>query len=474
MRKRFKWQLIVFFIFLASLFILGGCKFNPTLEERRDEAGTSVQVTYYSNGEGSGFNNNTSVKELTIDLKADSVAFNVLTDSIDGGDSKKAPYTPTRENYTFVGWYTAKLDENGAPITNEKGEVELDQPYFSDDGTDREKLPAGTHLKLYAKWQANVAIKVYLIIGTEVPTEVTFQIKREGATVAVANEEWLYDLNFKNGERHEPSGNALIKASGFTLFDFYTDKACQTEVSWPIQQASEDVIVYAKYIAGNWTYLRNPDDVKNLFAAGAKTDFYLLNDIDCKAVTGLKCVPNFNSVLRGNGYTISNLTINAGQIAGDSTVSMFGNIGKTGGLQDVTFDNVTITTTLISGRQAYAYALFESIWDIASVQNVTLTKIYFTLERSSTDSVFINMNKTDDNGEQWFLTHALFGGVVTNQTEVEENGANILVDRNLTDQDFVDENGSLRLDVDVSEVQIILTVNTTGAPSLEVKLPDTP
>ncbi len=472
MRKKFKWKLIAFFATIASLLLLGGCTFNPTLEERMEEAGTEVLVTYYSNGTGSGFNKNTSKTEVTLYLPENAIAFNLLTDTIEGNASKVDPYTPTRENYTFVGWYEAQLDENGEPLTNEKGEVVLsDEPYFAVDGSNRETLPAGTHLKLYAKWQADVAVKVYLLIGDEVETTTEYQISRDDTTVTIEQGGWLTDINFFNGECHRPSDktlnkNAAFNASGYTLFDLYLDEDCQTRWSETIVQGDSDVIVYAKFLAGNWTYLKNPNDVKNLFTAGAKTDFYLVNDIDCKDVTGITCVPNFNSLLRGNGYTISNLTINAGEIMSESTASMFGNIGKTGGLQNVTFDGVTIKTTLLSGRQAYAYALFESIWDTASVQGVKIKTVDFILERTSTDATFLNMYANDE----WHFNHVLFGGIVTNQEEVDNGTAQTtVVNKNLTDAEFVDENGEICLGVDISETRVQLTVKLNGVE--QFKLP---
>ncbi len=428
MRKRFKWKLIAFLAVIASLFLLGGCDFQPSLEERRDKYGLTARVTYHSNGTGAYFGTpGSDVK--TLDLPEGALAMNIGKDTVLNGSMP----TPVRSNYTLVGWYEAQLDDEGN-VKMDNGEVVLKNTPF-DFST---RLQKGDEIVLYAKWQKNESIHVYLTCNE---IDAPFMVKRGEENVVVENGGWLIDYPYAaDGTRAEPTTSMYPSVTGYTLYDFYLDAECTEKVSWSSLRG--DCNIYAKYIVGDWTFLKAANDVKKLFIANAKTNFYLRNDIDCTGLTGVKGVPNFNAVLEGNNFTISNLTIEAGTYTiSDKTISMFGNMKENAALKNVTFDNITINGTLRPNIKVKVYALFESRVDATVIENVTLKRMNFTFECGA-DAFFTNMS----DGSVWFVTHALFGGKANGQGNVDDS---------LNDSQQVNDG----LDVDISEVQINVSIN---------------
>ncbi len=408
MKKSFKWRLIVFLAMIAALFLIGGCKFQPSLEERREEYDLPVSVTYYTNGSGAYFGSD--VTEKTLYLPDGAVAMNVGKDTVTNG----AMPVPTRNNHTLIGWYEAAgYDDEGNPIT-ENGEVVLKStPYFVD-GQERPVLKAGDEIKLYAKWQKDEAIYVHLVCS-DITEESPFVIKQNGKDVTIENDAVLTEYPyFTNGIRQEPKDSLIPKANGYTMVGFYTDKNCTQEVEWPIRQSEHgDYDIYAKYIKGNWVILKKAADISKLFLTVTQ-NFYLANDIDCTGIT-VNALANFTSTLTGNGYTIKNLTINGGtvNVPIPPTIAAFGNIQSGASIKDVTFENTTFKCTLTSNRNANLFGLFATIADVESITNVTIKDFKFALTCEA-NAYCLNMYIE----EEWRTEHTLFGGEGTDAEQV--------------------------------------------------------
>jgi hypothetical protein len=90
--------------------------------------------------------------------------------------------------------------------------------------------------------------------------------------------------------------------------------------------------------------LRTKNDVKTLFSSKAEnseTKFYLSNSIDAENVTVYPRA-KFAATLEGNGYTISNLTLQS-TLSQTSVSALFGNIQETATIKDITFADLTVT-----------------------------------------------------------------------------------------------------------------------------------
>ena len=405
MKKRWKWKLIAFFAVLASVLLLGGCKFQYTLEEKREETGMNACVTYYTNGNGAYFGTDVTMKKLY--LADGSVAINIGVDRVTNGTIP----TPTRSNYTLLGWYEAETDDNGNPLKDETtGEVVLKKQAFDF----KYRLQDGDDIVLYAKWQRNEAVNVYLICD-----EMDTPFVVDGVTLN--NKDFLKSYNYQsNNQRPMPGSTPTV--AGYTAFDFYMDEACTQKVAWPlVRDRDGDCKIYLKYIKGDWTILRDAESVQAMFTSTATRNYYLANDIDCDGET-MKASSTFNSNLQGNGYTIKNLNVSAGSIK-DMSVAMFGKLGAKAKIENVTFENVKLSCSLATDVHAEAYLFFSSTVSGATISSVTL-KGNLTIDvKREKSGILDNMVKNN----AWVYTNVLFGGYATDE-EALNSALGITVD----------------------------------------------
>ncbi len=424
MKKRWKWKLIAFFAVLASVLLLGGCKFQYTLEEKREETGMNACVTYYTNGNGAYFGTDVTMKKLY--LADGSVAINIGVDRVTNGTLP----TPTRSNYTLLGWYEAEVDDNGNPLKDETtGEVVLKKQAFDF----KYRLQDGDDIVLYAKWQRNEAVNVYLVCD-EITADKPFVV--DG--VQLNNKDFLKSYNYQSSnQRPKPADSTLPSVSGYTAYGFYADEACTQEVNWPLDRERDgDCKIYVKYIKGTWTILRDADAVKNMFASAAARNYYLANDIDCSSVT-VVAKSTFNYTLQGNGHTIKNLNVSAGNIKDEVVGSMFGKLGANAKIENVTFENVKLTCSLQSDVHARAYLFFAEKAASATIANVVLKGDLIIDVTREKDAILDNMVKSNSGVIEWIYTNVLFGGFETDEEALNgglgvtvDDGANVSVLKN--------------------------------------------
>ncbi|MBE7084748.1 MAG: hypothetical protein E7368_01680 [Clostridiales bacterium] len=425
MRKNFKWKLIAFLAVVASLLLLGGCKgckFQYTLEEKREETGMTACVTYYTNDKGAYFGTSDTEKKLY--FPAGAVAMNIGTDIVTNGTIP----TPTRENYTLVGWHEAELGPTGEIMRDEDGNVVLKAEAFDF----KTKLQNGDDIVLYAKWQKNEGIHVYLLcdgITEDAPFTITVGEGEDKKDVTVENNGKLVEYPYTQNVWYKTDPP---KAKGYTFFGLYEDKECTKEVSATVNQNEKgDYTIYAKYIKGNWTILRTPADIQSklLFATYiGNTNFYLANDIDCKDITVGK-LGAFSRNLQGNGYTIKNLNVDAGEIMqSEVVVSTFGRITSKGKIENVTFENITFNSKLTTKGaevRAKAYVLMQSMDEGATINNVAIKGTLKVNIIRDKICVYTNM-LVDENGEYaWDYSNLLFGGDGTDTEQANLYGVDI-------------------------------------------------
>ncbi len=406
MKKTLKSKLLVILMVLASLFVFAGCKVTQTLDEFRDANNLPAQVTYYSNG--GLFENNTTQKDIYYESgnkAADigNVKFNSGSISI------------SRDDYEFVGWYYVELDENGEPVKDANGEIILGEAVdFS------KPLQENEHWTVAAAWTALSKVKVQLVC-------------EEGATLSVSD-----TLSYKNGDVIkeysftstgivQSTTNAPIKVveNAYSFVEFYADEACTTKVEWPIQKGEEDIFIYAKYIEGNWKMLKEADDVKDMLGDTSLSSnrYYLVNDIDCSVLTrAISPTLKFNCELQGNGHTISNLKVEKTRLSNASKTSIFGELGETAVIENVTFDNVTVRYETMPNAFVETYLVCTAINVNAKINNVTINaQMEVVLANGASIANIPAMESGYD------MSHWKFGGY-----EKDEDYANINVSAELT------------------------------------------
>ncbi len=406
MKKRVKNKLVLLFVGLTALFAAAGCSTGESIEEFLAKRELYSHVTYYANG--GSFEGSDEVKDMY--FNAGDQAFNL---GIVGTTSGTVEIT--RLNYTFGGWYKAVLDENGQPKytvqtqTDKDGNVSELKVYELGEPVDFDvRLKKDDHWYVVAKWNANVRVDVQLVCFDEngnIDPEAT--VKEEGKDTPYTHHAviggFTYDTTDKAAVRD--TTELFTRADKeYTFVSYYADESCSdesriTEDILKGEDQQENAVVYAKYIKGDWTVLRERIDVSNIFkgnAAGKR--FWLYKDIDAKNAgitfkselsTANK---DFAGEIQGNGFKISNLKADVTLKNKNDSMSLFGNILDSAIIKNLTIENLTVNYTVRSTAGSTmtgsTYFVFTSVSANAGIENVKLTGT-MSVNKSSTAEITV-------------------------------------------------------------------------------------
>ncbi|MBQ7948403.1 MAG: hypothetical protein IJ284_01435 [Clostridia bacterium] len=402
MKRKLKAKLIVFLLAILSLFVFAGCSMGESLEEILETRNLNPQVTYYTNG--GQFENKNRKKDIYYSVGSKALNIGVVT-PVSGS------IEITRANFEFVGWYHV-----AEVIDEESGLCELGEAVdFS------VPLEEGDHWIVAAKWRALAGLKVVMACEDGKTISGTAAGKNGGA-VSYKNGDTLGEIEYDSKDEIVSSATTpekvffKVKNKAYTFVGYYTDAKCTTPVTWPIKRGVEQQTIYAKYVAGDWTLVKDSQDVYDMFEAlrnGANKRYWLCNDIDSANSALDFSVAKFAGEINGNGYTIKNLTVNKTVSATEPAVALFGAIEETAVLKDITFENVNFNVTMkLTTFQASVYFAFLSKAEGATVSNVNLSG------KMTVDGVKGAVVENINAGDAADYTKCLFGGYNTDSEYV--------------------------------------------------------
>ena len=446
MKKRVKLGLIGALMGLTAIFALAGCSINKTADGIKEDRNLNARVTYYANG--GMFNNVPQKQEVTLwmDASEEAYPFNVPSDNADkNGESNqqidKGSMAVSRDQFIFDGWYYAIMnEETGKPAVSAKTGSML----FGEEVDFAEALKQGDHLHLVAKWITMEKLEIRLV--SPIPFTATVEqikdnehvkdsngtIQKETRTVSSGDLIMLKNYGTRDNAVKLDVGSAPAQnAQGATFLAYYRDAACTqllTGEDLTIYPAGGEgnQIVYAKYIEGTWSVLREASDIPGkLFKdANVSGNFYLFNDIDMSVLRNTVVTPreSFAGTLEGNGHTISNLKVKASStsVAPYSTKSTFGELRDGAVMKNVTFENVSLTVeTNPATVTSFSVFLFSSnVKGTVTLENVTIKGGSVSVSKAETAMI---VNIANVAGE-WELTNYLFGGLTTDEAFMTEYG----------------------------------------------------
>ena len=304
-----------------------------------------------------------------------------------------APDDPARKDSAFpvsktgcflAGWYTERtprVDEQGRPLdaygklTSESG---LEQGYeYSgrwDFASDRLTVAqSGGEVTLYAAWVPYFRFEFYALDGNG---NSSLMETKELLEITVPT--WNLSTG-KMDMKDFPSRDGMTFEAAF-LDEAMTTPAEGTirgEVDYLRGTVSGDgtIRLYTTWTEGNWFRISTPDQLyKN---AGPNNSFILEADLDFtdKMWPTVLSTGEFNGAIRGNGHVISNVTV----LQGDNSKingGLFGVLGASASLSDVTFANVTYRIVAGSRMQGPNYGLLAgTVQEGVTLTNVALTGI---------------------------------------------------------------------------------------------------
>ena len=141
--------------------------------------------------------------------------------------------------------------------------------------------------------------------------------------------------------------------------------------------------LYIEYKQGNWHKVSKPEQINN-----SSLCYELLNDIDFEGKTWAIANEEFTGKIVGNGYTIKNIV---SKQSSSQYYGLFGSLGSKASLENVNFENVTISINVLGAEKNGSIALGAFAGEIsadANIENVKLTN--FKLQLSQDGSTMSN------------------------------------------------------------------------------------
>ncbi|MDE6104121.1 MAG: hypothetical protein K2G38_00325 [Clostridia bacterium] len=417
-KTRVKLLLLSVAALVASVGAFAGCKIGETTAESylKDKDALEQQVTYYANdGKFDGMNLN----EKNIYYKAGS---QVIVDF-----DKVSNISIARTDYIFDGWYKVELDENGAPVFEDK---ENNVVKLTDEAVDPSKpiyIKEKEHLYFGAKWQVDVRLELILVTEDGQSITTAKGVIENGQPVAYKSFGSQSSIQINNSTDPDPEN----KSVDYTFYEYYSDEACTQPFAGTVQKPAAGTgnpKIYAKYIKGVYTMVRSANNVQNMMTnLNSDASYYICNDIDCTGLAGFNLWFVFdnsnktNVTIIGNGHKISNIAIdltgNSNTIQNGDKTSLFGMLSSTAKISGLTFEKIELIAKIKPNSYINSMHLFVTeAEEGAQFENVAFKSVKYTISIPETSTID-NIQKVDGvyNTDCW-----LFGGMTTDAAFLEK------------------------------------------------------
>lgn len=278
----------------------------------------------------------------TLDLKSSNVSTNINY-AYEPGSCIIDPTNPDwnykliRSGYVFTGWYKTAECRPEDKWDFKTGTIETEK------------------LTLYAGWEKEI---VY-----------TFSVcYTDGGTTHV-----LGQYNVKAGDEFEDYRKYAEKREEHTPTGYYSDASCTTawdfDTVHPGGETDTDIQVFVDYIPGTWIIVGS---FEKLEASLGQGNIYLTADIDCGGQV-LSFGREFGHIFEGNGYTVSNFTVEKSGSALMPSVSLFQNLTAGAEIRNVSFENVTFTFFDVEKASKIKVAALAKEAKDCVISNVSIT-----------------------------------------------------------------------------------------------------
>ena len=369
MTKKLKILLISVLFLVATVCVatFAGCKVKYTVEELREKYGLTAQITYFLNGTGGNFDDDSYIKHLY--YKPGDMPMNIGKNSLISGRSA----LEVSDGFNFTGWYKVKVDSAGKPLySNESDTYSYGDKYdvtkrmaMSDEEFDFSKpLQDGDHIYLCGDFYEDIKLRVNLLCLPTVDGSSFNKIEytENGNTVTVEeNQEIEYGTRLipKTGNGLSSNANAIQnKFSGYTVEGFY-EKVGDEYVpftGWPVKYPEpdadgkyHDIVLYVKMLKGKWDIVSTPAEVDSMFALGSH-NYYIKQDIDGEG-REIRNIRNLTGTIWGgvDGHTLKNFKVVNNDITSTNTkASIFGQVQASAVIKNITLENFTVNFTVSS------------------------------------------------------------------------------------------------------------------------------
>ncbi len=259
----------------------------------------------------------------------------------------KDAFTPTNNGYFFAGWYSQRTENgedslgNTAYTYSGKWDFEKDRVSLDPQKTYNAEEPV---LTLYAAWIPMFEVKVYdRQSGEEIET-----VKYDPTSgKAIEMPLWSKDAG-------RVKMNDFSKREGFTFEKAYLDKEgtkpVETltlthpgEVDYENGTAKNTVIsVYTDWREGEWYRIYTAEQFSDNASVTGNYEIYADLDFAEENWPTSLMHGTFTGTIQGNGHTFKNIEFTQKNNS-KTSAGLFGQLGDTAVIKDITFENVTFT-----------------------------------------------------------------------------------------------------------------------------------
>lgn len=431
--------LIVLFLLIVTAVCAGtlsACS-SSDMEDQLREQGFDYQVTYDANG-GTFATNSSATTQYVL------VQYNSLTVEPgywpSGMGELNIVSRPTRIHYQLTGWELVEEGEDGSEQT---------RPWnFSTDRVTED-------ITLRAIWERYDLLYLNAIIDGEEVNFQTWDITQPGSILSRfynTNDEGVYSLRADTINRSllrlthtEVAGDTEVTTT-YTPTGFYWLDEDGQRVEFSVDNAVypenvTDLTLYADVLEGQFTFVTQ-ETVGRSFTLQSDSNWYLLEDIDLGQqyvesdiisdyTSSYKwhALDEFNGIIYGNGYTISNVWV-VDEVRNGVEASNYSMFGVMNGIvDDITFENVELTvycnpTSSIDATQVKNIALLASTFGDGTFTDVVLEGCSITVINSSFEGVDkFAYQLAEDNNLYWIgqAQNQTVTGDVTFNGETEDD-----------------------------------------------------
>ncbi len=344
--------LITLLLLLGTVICLASC--SQSLYEQRGEEGYTVGIRFDAGGGRLKGREGVSIVELFDPASGDDGEDGMKEIKILAPDDPRRGdglLKPDRTNYFLAGWYTERHE-----VTNADGTVSYTYSGKWDFETDTVKVdpnkeydPEEPVMTLYAAWIPYFTYEFY-------------SVDESGKATAIGSSSYI---NLTLPAWDESTGrmdyNNFVTQSGKTFEAAYLDAAMTQPISGTINAESDyvdlekgiattDTIrIYSTWMDGEWFKIHTAKQ----FADNSSPDgnYIICADLDFTGVTWdqLLATRTFNGKIRTEGdqvFKLSNITVKQRSTGNSTTRGLFGALGATADIRNISFENVTYEINL--------------------------------------------------------------------------------------------------------------------------------
>ena len=427
MSKRKLTLVILILVALIAVLTLSACK-SDTPFKGLDKSGYTVSVKFLANGGTVKGQQDISMLDIynLANAKTDENG-NKLIKVLANDDAQRGQNAFTiqhlhSDKYYFGGWYKVEsFDENGNPVLGEKWNFDS---YLTIDPS-KEYSSDSPVLYLAAKWEPYFTFNIYVLNDQN-----QFELKSTSQQLILDYPTWDTSKGvLKYNDYPTITGKSFDKA--------YTSAEMTTEITANLTEAditfvdgvSQPYNVYVTYKDGEWF---NVYSAKQLKSPKANAHYVLMADLDFseRGATWAFGTMTFNGSIYGNGHKIKN--VEGASITTATYGGLFGKLGASAKIENVTFENVTFTANGTIKNES-DLGFFAGTYEAGT----TFTNLTFT-----NCKLLLAKGLYNDFLTKWTNEDIVIGKFSASGTPngVNTTGITVELDETITDADFrVDE-----------------------------------